>query len=246
MDWNRATFEFHVARRPGDQDFDQRNGLETTDEIYKYRLSLGLTNVIGCAPKSYCMTCAPIGSAESILPLLSQALAEVVINEERKEIPRYIISNTGGIRLDLHKGPFTTDDTFTISPSRNALLYIPLVPRRKAMTLLNKLNSASPSQKQDPAFLRFEYDLCVDPDVVHVTARDGASRGYALGGITRRQEADLSPGYTTTDDFGSDGDDTPHSSIPYYDLPNYYQGVAGLGDIEDGRTDVVDVVFVDL
>ncbi|KAF3012250.1 hypothetical protein E8E14_011191 [Neopestalotiopsis sp. 37M] len=247
LDWNRATFEFHSARRSNnqhsDQCFDQKSGLGTTAEITKYRNQLGLSKVIGCAPKDYCMTCAPIDSSDSIFPLLSQALAEVVINEDGQATPRYIISNTGGIRLDLHKGPFTNDDMFTISPSRNALLYIPQVPCSKAATLLDKLNDPGINQKQDVASMRFQSDLCVDPDVAHLIARDGSSRGHALQGITKRQEADLAPGYTTNDDFGSDGDDTTHSSIPYYDLPNYYQGVAGLG--EDGCTDVADVVFVD-
>jgi hypothetical protein len=51
------------------------------------------------------------------------------------------------------------------------------------------------------------------------------------------------PRYTTKDDFGTDGDDTAHSTIPYYSIPNYFQGVANL---EEGTTPAVaDVVFVD-
>jgi hypothetical protein len=54
----------------------------------------------------------------------------------------------------------------------------------------------------------------------------------------------LVPGYNTTDDFGSDGDDTPHSKIPYYSQPNDLQANASFPT--DGSTpETVDLVFLD-
>ncbi|KAK8124697.1 uncharacterized protein PG998_000456 [Apiospora kogelbergensis] len=247
LDWNRATFEFHsVGKQDNDKEFDYNSGLTTTTEITKYRNQLKLTDIYGCTPKDYCMTCAPFDSPDNIFPLLSQALAEVVVNETRKEIPRYVISNTGGIRFDMHKGPFTYDDFFIVSPFRDALLYIPEVPCSKAATLLDQLNKAGASQKRRIGSMRVERDICVDPIVAPLVTRDEDESNHAHTlnpAITRRQVVDLVPGYTTTDDFGSDGDDTAHSAIPNYSIPDYFQGAAGFGT--EGCTGTADVVFVD-
>ncbi|KAK8089401.1 hypothetical protein PG997_004362 [Apiospora hydei] len=243
LDWNRGTFEFHAVGKQDDKEFDYNSGLTTTAEITKYRSQLNLAEVYGCTPKDYCMTCAPFDSPDSIFPLLSQALAEVVINETRKDIPRYLISNTGGIRFDMHKGPFTYDDFFIVSPFRDALLYIPEVPCSKAAALLDKLNKAGASQKRNVGSMRVERDICVDPIVAPIMARDEPGHDHAFGAVTRRQVADLVPGYTTSDDFGTDGDDTTHSRIPSYSIPDYFQGAAGFG--AEGCTGTADVVFVD-
>jgi hypothetical protein len=59
--------------------------------------------------------------------------------------------------------------------------------------------------------------------------------------ITRRQTI-LTPGYVTTDDWGSDGDDTPHSPIPSYPIPNFVQA-KGSFPTSGTNPDVVDIVF---
>ena len=46
------------------------------------------------------------------------------------------------------------------------------------------------------------------------------------------------------DDFGTDGDDTPHSKIPFFPQPNDVQGKAGFPtDGSDPKT--VDLIFLD-
>jgi len=40
------------------------------------------------------------------------------------------------------------------------------------------------------------------------------------------------------------GDDTIHTEIPYYSIPNYFMGAGGLPT--NGTPEVVDVIFVDL
>ena len=54
---------------------------------------------------------------------------------------------------------------------------------------------------------------------------------------------DLIPGYTTIDDYGKDGDDTVHSPITFFNVPNCIQAPIGfkLGDLKDDE--VVDLVF---
>jgi hypothetical protein len=62
--------------------------------------------------------------------------------------------------------------------------------------------------------------------------------------VVLQQKIRRAPGYTTTDDFGTDGNDTPHSSIPQYKLPNYVQANASF-PTDGSDTKTVDFVFVD-
>ncbi|KAI2463119.1 Metallo-dependent phosphatase-like protein [Annulohypoxylon bovei var. microspora] len=241
LDWNRRTFTYHAATWY-DKSFDYNNGLAVTAEITKYRKQLNLTDVYGCAPQDYCMTCVPFNDTGNIFPLLSEALSEAVISESRKDTPRYIIANTGSVRFDMYKGPFTYDDQFIVSPFLDHFLYIPEVPYSLASTLLQSLNNAGASQKRSIGVMPVERDICVDPSPVHFSEvrRD---EHHEHPSITRRQVVDLTPGYTTKDDFGTDGDDTAHTGIEYYDIPDFFQGEAGFD--ESATPDVVDVVFVD-
>ncbi|TKA29953.1 hypothetical protein B0A49_13873, partial [Cryomyces minteri] len=73
-------------------------------------------------------SCKPFGAPGNIFPLLQTALAATVINQSRAGIPRLILINTGSIRFDLVKGPFTYDDSFIVSPFIDAFEFIPNVP----------------------------------------------------------------------------------------------------------------------
>ncbi|KAH9989038.1 Ser/Thr protein phosphatase family protein [Xylariaceae sp. FL0662B] len=243
LDWSRRSFEYH-ATTWHDHKFDYDNGLAVTAEITKYRKQLNLGDVYGCVPQDYCITCAPFNSSDNIFPLLSGALAQVVINETRRETPRYIISNTGSIRFDMYKGPYTYDDNFIISPFRDVFLYISEVPYDLASKLLGSLNDAGASQKRNLGRVPVERDACVDPFITpHFEPKRGGMHTHTSLGVVRRQSVDLTPGYTTSDDFGMDGDDVVHSAVPSYDIPDFFQAEAGFD--ENGLADLVDVVFVD-
>lgn len=106
LDWNRLTFAFHAIRSQ-DQTFDSYSGRKVSNEITDARKTLNLTTLYGCAPKTYCQYCKPYGADGNIYNLLEIALGLTVINQERANIPRIIIINTGTIRFDLVEGPFT-------------------------------------------------------------------------------------------------------------------------------------------
>lgn len=215
LDWNRVTLEYHAGKT--NATFNTTLGNTVTDTITSIRHTLNLTEFFGCAPQSYCMSCAPQTSNASIYPLLQTALAATVINETRKDIPRLIIINTGSIRFDLPKGPFTLDDTFIVSPFTDGFQFIPEVPYSKANQVLAALNagpfqkkkkrsmSSSPSPPSPSYQSTFSNQIeeCVNP--THFTK------------MSKRSET-LTEGYTTTDDFGTDGDDTPHIKIPFCKL----------------------------
>jgi len=250
LDWNRLTFEYHATDSQANT-FDYHSGLRVTGDITDVRKKLNLTSLYGCAPDTYCMTCKAFNTPGNIFSLVESALGATVINPARSTIARYIIVNTGSIRFDLVKGPFTYDDSFIVSPFTDAFQYIPSVPYKLAKNVLNSINGAPLNDKRNnnnklgSMPLIVERDSCIDPEISIIDTRSFSSPASSIKtrGVNRRQ-AIVSPGYTTRDDFGTDGDDTPHSAIPSFPQPNY---VAGNGSFpEDGSTpDVVDVVFLD-
>jgi hypothetical protein len=83
-------------------------------------------------------------------------------------------------------------------------------------------------------------DSCIDPFLAprsEILTRDGHA-GHARRQIVETQ------GYTTTDDFGTDGDDTVHSTIPSYSYPDFFQGTAAFPS-DGSDPDVVDLIFID-
>ncbi|KAK7551518.1 Metallo-dependent phosphatase-like protein [Phyllosticta citricarpa] len=247
LDWNRLTFAYH-ADGSQDTDFDTQQGKAVTATITGARSQLNLTRVIGCAPMTYCIFCKAFGAEGSIYKLLEEALSKVVVNETRKDTPRIILANSGTIRFDLVQGPFTYDDAFIVSPFQNTFKYIPDVPWDQAKTILDAMN-AGPYQKRSldlsPRDLGFnalslvDQDECIDPPYVH----QGLRKRGEPNRLTRRSDYDPTPGYVTKDDFGEDGDDTPHVNITAYPIPNDVQANASFPS--DGtEPDKVDVVYI--
>lgn len=240
LDWNRLTFAYHAI---GSQDlrFDTEEGLRITDEITGWRSTLNLSYVYGCAPQTYCMDCKPFDTEGNIYSLLKTALAEVVVNEDRSDVPRLIILNTGSVRFDLVKGPFTYDDSFIVSPFKNTFKFIPDVPYSQASQVIDILNNGPPQKRStdvdiEPLSTR---DVCVDPPYSTIMEK----REFLESQSAVRRQVTLSPGYTTVDDFGADGDDTPHTSIPHYPQPIDFQAEAAFP--EDGSDpEMVDLVFI--
>jgi hypothetical protein len=248
LDWNRITFEYHAT---GSQikGFDTARGLNTTQDIYNLRQDLNLTKLYGCAPQTWCVSCVPFLSNNSIYHLLQKAVAEVIVNGSRADNSRILIQNTGSVRFDLPKGPFTFDDSFIVSPFDNAFQYIPNVPFELAGQVIGILNNGSFFSKRsleasDFGFYNPSLDLngddCVDPGIFH----DHSTQKRSLGKVIRRQSTDVHPGYVTKDDFGNDGDDTVHSPIPFYTNPQYFS-TNGTFPADGSDPETVDLIFID-
>lgn len=251
LDWNRLTFNYHAKGSQPYTSFDTPEGRLTTSEITTARAKLNLTDLYGCAPATYCQYCKPFLAEGNIFRLLQTALSTVVVNETRKDIPRLIIINTGSVRFDLPKGPFTYDDSFIVSPFKDAFQFIPDVPYAQASKVLGILNAgAFQKKKRDLSSTDFNFgpiladrDTCIDPPIT--LNYDGmAKRSHAGGRLHRRANTAPVPGYTTTDDFGTDGDDTIHSKIPNYSQPNDLQANASF-PIDGSTPKTVDLVFLD-
>ena len=249
LDWNRPTFAYHAT---GSQDFKALHttkGTGVTAEITADRTKLNLTNLYGCAPETYCQYCKPFLADGNIFKLLQTALATAVVNETRKDIPRLIIINTGSVRFDLAKGPFTYDDSFIVSPFQDSFQYLPNVPYAQASKVLGILNAGA-FQKRDLSTSDFgsapvlaDSDTCIDPPLTH-NYNGMTPRSQPGGRLIRRQNTAPTPGYTTSDDFGTDGDDTVHSKIPNFSQPNDLQANASF-PLDGSEPETVDLVFLD-
>jgi 2',3'-cyclic-nucleotide 2'-phosphodiesterase (5'-nucleotidase family) len=251
LDWNRPTFSYHAVGSQPHTSFDEARGRRVTTEITSERAELNLTQLYGCAPETYCQYCKPFLAEGNIFKLLQTALSTVVVNETRKDTPRLIIINTGSVRFDLAKGPFTYDDSFIVSPFDDAFQFIPDVPYEQASMVLAILNAgAFQKKKRDLSTADFNFnsvladrDTCIDPPLTH--RYDGLTRRSMQGGrLIRRQSTAPTPGYITKDDFGTDGDDTVHSRIPNFSQPNDLQA-NGSFPVDGTLPKTVDLVFLD-
>ena len=142
------------------------------------------------------------------------------------------------------------------------------MPYSLASQLLAVLNSPAYGKKKrdletkDFGFTSLGGEACTGPDLAHAYEGLKPRTTPLTRGIHRRQSQALTPGYVTTgkpsfslatvvedsliysiDDFGTDGDDTPHSKIPSYDQPNAIQANASFP--ANGLPSSVDLVFLD-
>ncbi|GFF91692.1 uncharacterized protein PB2B2.06c [Aspergillus lentulus] len=231
LDWNRVTFAYHTVNLEGDTSnpsvpasFDRPLGRKVTDDISKARLLLNLTHFLGCAKEDYCFNCKKVGQDGNIYELLKVALADTVVNKERAHLPRVVLSNDGTIRDNIYQGPFMTGDAYAVVPFPNHFQYI--------------ANMSCDDFKKMTSWLKAKQDVsCIDdgdhndPTVVreeghgsqyqsHLELRSiFDDRSYHQATFSYKPEQQkgerkqYSPGYTTHDALGNDGDDTLHSPV---------------------------------
>ncbi|KAK0267034.1 hypothetical protein LTR35_016611 [Friedmanniomyces endolithicus] len=258
LDWNKVTFEYHATGSQNASAFDYYKGLQVTKNITATRTELHLNQILGCAPQTWCISCAPYGSSENIYSgLVPEALVGGVVNASRANNPRFLVVNSGGIRFDLVQGPFSIDDSYIVSPFADIFVYIPAVPYSVASQLLNLLNTNSAFngkrkrdlsedihsrnlQTSDFSFEPIRRDDCQSPHPDQLLGK------RAVASAIKRQSIALTPGYTTTDDLGSDGDDTLHSHIANYvdSIPAFIGANASLTSSLTA-TSPVDLIFID-
>ena len=229
---------------------------------------------------TYCLSCVPATGKSSLNTLFTTALTTTVLDPARASNPRVIIVNTGALRFDLFRGAFTADDAFIVAPFADEFLYLPNVSAAMAAKVLPILNK-EPVEKRRAEHEHHHLaerevgalfpqlggrevcgqDFFHSPLSFHQNQtrlynenhdHDSSLRHRGDRG-NKRDRAPLTPGYTTTDDFGAGGDDTPHSKIAEYPQPNYLQTTVNTtlppntssgGEGAQGG-EVVDLIFVD-
>lgn len=230
--------------------FPTEHGRNVSKLIAKARTALDLDQKFGCAPQDYWMARTKYPSNDSVFTLLDQqVLPDIIANESRKDIPRLAIINTGAIRFDIFKGPFTLDTTYIVSPFQSKMTYIPEVPYSIAKKVLPLLNSEGQILDQ-PAFdarmMGPPEQWHITEDIIYPTPGPGEPMLHDEGQKPlgdAKDDPDLVGGYTTKDDIGTDGDDAVHAPLNFHTQPNCIQ--AKIGMPAEGEPGNVDLVFTD-
>ena len=216
-------FSFHHHTSLNESTFPTEHGRNVSSMISSARKKLQLDKTYGCAPRDYWTNRAPYPSKHSIFSWLGdEVLPGTVCDPKRGDKPRMVLTNTGAIRFDIFKGPFTVDSSYTVSPFTSGFRYIKDVPFSVAKRLLQILNQEVPQLW--PASKSFASKMPAQPNQAHTS--HGLEHVYQpseqmrLGKAHTYDDKDLTPGYTTTDDGGSDGDDTIHVPITFFRVPS--------------------------
>ncbi|OQD66604.1 hypothetical protein PENPOL_c004G02148 [Penicillium polonicum] len=219
--------------------FPTEQGLNVSRLIAKARTDLHLDQIHGCAPHDLWMSRVKYPDPSSIYTWLETQVLGDLRDETRGDTPRVAIINTGAMRFDIFKGPFTQDTTFIVSPFTSTFRYVKDVPYDKAQLIVEVLNEQPQVLSMDESSLTTLgplEQLAYPEDVI---AQNWAS---ATGQIPM-SSPDLVPGYTTKDDAGTDGDDTIHAPINFYRVPNCIQALKSANASETPKT--VDLVYLD-
>jgi len=243
-------FGYHHHTGMNHSTFPTKRGKEVSETIRKARKLMDLDRRIGCAPQDYFLNRAEYPSNGSILSLIGQEiLPDILVGENRTEIPRIAIINSGCMRFDIFEGPFTKDTVLIISPFANRFQFIKNVPYTAAKGLLAILNSGGPvfeSASLEPWLLAPPEQISLKENILSSDFDNYQQRlpvGQSPLGPLDSDEPRLVPGYTTKDDAGDDGDDTLHSPISFYQVPNCIQ--SDIAFPAQGDPEKVDLVFLD-
>jgi hypothetical protein len=250
-------YSLHHHSGQDDEKFTTELGFNVSRHIGDARKSLGLGERYGCAPRDLWVNRRPYPHEESIFSWLEK---EVIPNQiyqsermQKEKKKALVITNTGSVRFDIFKGPYTKDTTFLVSPFTSGLRYVEDVPYSSASRVLKLLNNEGPiadllaEQKvylQPPENLAALYRPSLlsahEAQVMQSSPRLDTHNQAILG----YEDPDLIPGYTTKDDAGKDGDDTVHSPIPYFSVPNCFQAAVNFApDNADEAPKTVDLMY---
>jgi 2',3'-cyclic-nucleotide 2'-phosphodiesterase (5'-nucleotidase family) len=257
IDFNIHSFMNHT-RHTNLKKFNTEKGLFVSSELAQYAAKLGLDETYGSVPHSYYMYAADYSNhdSKSLLrfledEVLPQLKPKSCISDndssffEETDNDRIILINTGGIRYDLYKGDFNKNSLFTVSPFQNKWKVIPSVPTEISLEIQNILNNgdfiiSSESELQNQSFsLKSPYQFAVEKKMMNQPL--ACNNGTDNVEINEKRRP-ISYGYTTTDDFGTTGDDTIHKVLLTYYVPNVIQSHNKRGP---ANSDFTDVVFYD-
>ncbi|PIL33613.1 hypothetical protein GSI_04236 [Ganoderma sinense ZZ0214-1] len=262
LDPNRVTYEYHTGR--GNFSFDTLKGKFFTWGLNELAKAFNLSSEFGVAPQDYTINQyvahpspysmlqpslhprAAYPSNNSLLSLFGEAMSySLTSNNSRGAIPNIMITNSGSQRFDVYSGPFTKNDQLTASPFADAFLYIPNVTLSVAKQVLPSLNNAGANERRAlteggfdaEAYARGEVDM-----VYRAWLEDMDKKSY---GAVRRAAQNATLGYVTHDSCPGVGDDTLHSPLPFFDVPDFIGTDAPAGVADDATVDLVFVDFIE-
>lgn len=139
LDNNRETYRYHTnAFAPR---FDTWRGLDISAELTRLFTEFELSHTFGISPRTYYRTRYPVSSPKSVYNLLLERVFPSLIQRSDRQNPQPLfILNSGSVRFDIGKGPFTVDSQSLVFPFINRNYYIPDVPSDVASKILASMN----------------------------------------------------------------------------------------------------------
>ncbi|GAB1733995.1 hypothetical protein NU195Hw_g2098t1 [Hortaea werneckii] len=232
---------FHHHSNTTSKTFPTEHGRNVSAQIEHARQTLNLNHTYGCVPQTYWLNRAPYPSNDSLLSLLadrilpesfasynastpSTTLGKSETNtanyHHNNHKPSIILTNTGALRFDLFKGPFTLDSTFLISPFTSGFRMIRDVPFSAADRVLGLLNSEGPILRREEGedglgFGGNEMEGAVQEGLVRavVPQRGFAGRGQENGEEEEKGWVESSLGRKGGGQIPLLSDDNPSSDI---------------------------------
>lgn len=233
IDFNRRLFAYHVGCPNRDKCLEHEHGTKVKELIKLIRTELGLNEVLGKVELSnFYVDYVPLDHSKSLFKLLSDKVLKTLPGDPN----RVIIINTGLIRYDLYRGNYTLDSQFTVLPFLNDWVSVRL-PKSIALQVAPKLNEQdyiSGASSSNHLLKPPHHWLLSFSD--HFSLQSHGAQQILMSKFDKPNR--LSKGYVTTDDFGSDGDDTPHRAVVNFPLPNVIQLIQ-----VEAEANEVDLVF---
>lgn len=257
MDNNLFSMHYHSGLN--ETTFPTEAGKNASTAIHAARSKLRLNMLRGCSPIDLFVNRAPYPDKHSIFTWLEQSVLPTELGKSSRitkdKKKALVITNTGAMRFDIFRGPFTRDTEYLVSPFTSGFNFVPDVPLNIASKVLAMLNNEGPILSTASTNLGLQSWMLAPPEQIDLRqtqslspAEEKAFSAPEFGTQSPLRASggkdDLLPGYTTTDDFGKDGDDTVHSPITFYRVPNCIQAPIGfeLGNADEEK-EVVDVVY---
>lgn len=282
IDANLHSYSYHSGTKlteidsSDEEEFFTETGVKISDKIRKLRKNLDLDAKFGCIPQDYLLSRARYPGPDSFFTLIEEKVLPRLVGSNvtlgrSLAYPRYILINTGSIRFDLFKGPYTLDSGFIVSPFVNNWMYLPDVPLKYARKILPELNRLPYIFAADTDIStlgltteQLEQGRIVTPGLPPMSYLDMnlpesrvlSYRMFNHYEDKEKQEQEqvlmaagnvipkrINKGYVTYDDLGNDGDDTVHDPWTFFPTPNAIQASQNIPS-EDGDNPI-DVVFYD-
>ena len=235
-------YSYHHHTLLNSTSFPTQRGRNVSAMISSARKALKLDKRFGCVPKDLWTNRAPYPSNHSIFTWLQDSvIPDIILDSNHDEKPTLVLSNTGALRFDIFEGAFTIDTAYAVSPFAGGFRYIKDVPIDLAKKLLVLLNNELPQLEsaayalQDKLPISLE-QLYLQQEIHRVKPSSAVVRHGQI--VLDDNGPSLSPGYTTQDDAGSDGDDTVHSKIQFFKVPTFIESRIGFSTAEEERTSI--------
>ncbi|RLV91463.1 40S ribosomal protein S4 [Spathaspora sp. JA1] len=237
LDFNLHSFLYHTNKTV--EQFDTAKGKHVSQLITETRNKLNLNRALGYVNGSnYYIDYVPIDHKNNIFNLLtSKVLTTLTPNRNVKRQDRIIIINTGSIRYDLYKGPYTIDSQYIVSPFENIWVKFSL-PKSVAIQVASKLNDNGYIFTKGQSG-SIDNRRLLPPHQYY--SSQSVKREESQIPLTLETGKKLTKGYVTHDDFGNDGDDTLHKPVVNFPIPNVVESEQ-IHSEDDG---VIDLVFYD-